>query len=158
MEYDIALTIPTLVACVPASNGQKSPDTTRHTLGQGPHPSWPNCSPRHIFSDTKIYNLRKLFRNFVNSLEGGEIFRSSGHISYIVTSVPRGLLWCSPCQTLIYNSVLCKSGGNVKRTYTCTCFPQQPSAVITNRKGNESGSNNCTSKSGSISGNTLDQG
>ena len=46
MEHDIALLTPTLVACVSASSGQKSPDTTRHALDQGPHPSWPICSPR----------------------------------------------------------------------------------------------------------------
>ena len=46
MEHDIALLTPTLIACVPASSGQKSPDTARHALDQGPHPSWPNCSPR----------------------------------------------------------------------------------------------------------------
>ena len=46
MEHDIALLNPTLVACVSASSGQKSPDTTRHALDQGPDPSWPNCSPR----------------------------------------------------------------------------------------------------------------
>ena len=46
VEHDIALSTPTLVACVPASSGQKSPDMTRHALDQGPHPSWPNCNPR----------------------------------------------------------------------------------------------------------------
>ena len=46
LEHDIALLTPTLVARVPASSGQKSPDTSRHALHQGPHPSWPNCSPR----------------------------------------------------------------------------------------------------------------
>ena len=34
VEHDIALLTPTLVACVPASSGQKSPDTTRHALDQ----------------------------------------------------------------------------------------------------------------------------
>ena len=36
VEHDIALLTPTLVACVPASSDQKSPDTTRHALDQGP--------------------------------------------------------------------------------------------------------------------------
>ena len=47
------LYITTLVARVPASSGQKSPDTTRHALDQGPHPSWPNCSPR--LADSIVY-------------------------------------------------------------------------------------------------------
>ena len=46
VEHDIALPTHTLVACVPASSGQKGSDKTRHALDQGPHPSWPNCSPR----------------------------------------------------------------------------------------------------------------
>ena len=48
MEHDIAHLTPTLVACVPASSGQKSPDTTRHALDQGPHPSWLNCSSQCV--------------------------------------------------------------------------------------------------------------
>ena len=39
MEHDIALLTPKLVACAPASSGQKSPVKTRHGLDQGPHPS-----------------------------------------------------------------------------------------------------------------------
>ena len=42
VEHDIALLTPTLVAYVPASSGQKSHDTTRRALDQGPHPSWPD--------------------------------------------------------------------------------------------------------------------
>ena len=37
-----------------ASSGQKSPDTTRHALDQGPHPSWANCSPRLVDSIVKF--------------------------------------------------------------------------------------------------------
>ena len=50
MKHDITLLTLTLVTCVPASSGQKSPDTTRHALDQGPHPSWPNWSPRLVDS------------------------------------------------------------------------------------------------------------
>ena len=46
VEHNTALLTPTLVAYVPTSSGQKSPDTTRHALDQGPHPSRPNCIPR----------------------------------------------------------------------------------------------------------------
>ena len=46
MEHYIALLTPTLVARVPASSDQKSLDTMRHAFDQGPHPSWPNCSPQ----------------------------------------------------------------------------------------------------------------
>ena len=45
VEHDIAPLTPTLVACVTACSGHKSPDTTRHALDQGPHPSWHELQP-----------------------------------------------------------------------------------------------------------------
>ena len=54
VEHNIALLTPSLVSSVLASSGQKSADTTRHPLDQGPYPSWQNCSPRLADSIVKF--------------------------------------------------------------------------------------------------------